>query len=75
MEEIMQLSIRYWGMWNYLPQASRLEASIKEKHPSAEVTLIEGSGGEFEVTFNGDLIFSKKELERFPEDEEILTKI
>ncbi len=34
--------------------------------------LTEGSGGVFEVTVDGDLIFSKKKEGRFPEDEEIL---
>jgi selenoprotein W-related protein len=37
-----------------------------------EFTLIPSSGGVFEVTFNGELIFSKKELGRFPEDGEVL---
>jgi len=35
------------------------------------VEIIPSSGGVFEVTLNGDLIFSKKELGRFPSDEEI----
>jgi len=33
---------------------------------------VEGSGGVFEVMVDGDLIFSKKQKGRFPEDEEIL---
>jgi len=33
------------------------------------------SGGVFEVTYNGELIFSKKGLDRFPEKGEILTLI
>ncbi|TCP52819.1 selenoprotein W-related protein [Tumebacillus sp. BK434] len=37
-----------------------------------EFTLVPASGGVFEVTFNGELIFSKKELGRFPEDGEVL---
>nr|WP_198299627.1 Rdx family protein [Tumebacillus avium] len=37
-----------------------------------EFTLIPASGGVFEVTFNGELIFSKKELGRFPEEGEVL---
>jgi selenoprotein W-related protein len=36
------------------------------------VTLIESSGGVFEVDADGKLIFSKKQLDRFPEDGEIL---
>ena len=33
------------------------------------------SGGVFEVTLNGSLIFSKKQLERFPKDGEVVTFI
>jgi len=33
------------------------------------------SGGVFEVTLNGRLIFSKKQLGRFPNDGEIVTFI
>lgn len=33
--------------------------------------LIESGGGVFEIKANGHLIFSKKQLGRFPEDEEI----
>jgi len=29
-------------------------------------------GGVFEVTYNGELIFSKKQLDRFPEKGEII---
>jgi selT/selW/selH-like putative selenoprotein len=32
-------------------------------------TLIEGSGGVFEVEVNGKLVFSKKAARRFPENE------
>jgi selenoprotein W-related protein len=37
----------------------------------AEVQLIASSGGVFEVNVDGDLVFSKKSLARFPEDGEI----
>lgn len=40
-----------------------------------KVTLIEGSGGVFEVKKDGELIFSKKQLGRFPEHEEIFAKL
>lgn len=38
---------------------------------SSGITLIPSSGGVFEVTYNGDLIFSKKAENRFPEESEI----
>ncbi len=34
------------------------------------MTLVKGGGGVFEVTVDGDLVFSKKALGRFPEDSE-----
>lgn len=39
---------------------------------SLEVTLIPGSGGVFTVCTDGKQIFAKKEVNRFPEEGEIL---
>jgi len=52
-----------------------LEAEIKEPHPGAGVHLVEGSGGVFEVTVDGTLLFSKKELGRHAEPGEVLSLI
>lgn len=38
-------------------------------------TLVRGKGGEFEITADGVVIFSKKQEGRFPDTEEILTKL
>ena len=37
----------------------------------AEVELLPSTGGVFEVTVEGKIVFSKKELKRFPEEGEI----
>jgi selT/selW/selH-like putative selenoprotein len=37
----------------------------------AEVALVKGGGGVFEITVDGRLAFSKKQLGRFPTDAEI----
>jgi selenoprotein W-related protein len=37
----------------------------------AEVELISSSGGVFEIVADGKLIFSKKSLQRFPEEGEV----
>jgi selenoprotein W-related protein len=55
-----------------------VEEEIKEGFSEAEIQLIEGSGGIFEVTCDGTLLFSKLDLigtdrERFPETGEILS--
>jgi selT/selW/selH-like putative selenoprotein len=38
-------------------------------------TLVRGSGGEFEVTVDGKLVFSKKQAGRFPDSAEVLAQI
>tara|TARA_B100000749_G_C18440904_1_gene472125 strand:- start:1002 stop:1175 length:174 start_codon:yes stop_codon:yes gene_type:complete len=48
-----------------------LEAELKSKFGGVGVELISSGGGVFEVTLDGDLIFSKRSLDRFPEDGEI----
>ena len=58
-------------MWNYLPKASSLEVELKNNFPQADISLISSGGGVFEISLNGNLIFSKKALNRFPEDGEI----
>lgn len=44
-------------------------AQYKDKVGSLE--LIPGSGGAYEVIANGQLIFSKKKLGRYPEPQEL----
>ena len=40
-----------------------------------DATLTKGSGGQFEVVLDGNLIYSKKQMGRFPELSEVLDKI
>jgi selenoprotein W-related protein len=40
-----------------------------------ESQLVRGSGGIFEVSVDGDPIFSKKEEGRFPSEKEIVDKL
>ena len=37
--------------------------------------LIRGSGGEFEITVDGRLVFSKKQQGRFPDLQEVLAQL
>ena len=73
----MNISIEYCSMWNYLPRAASLANEILEKYDTdvKELTLIPSGGGVFEVIKNGDLIFSKKSLDRFPDDGEVMNLI
>lgn len=67
----MKISIEYCAMWNYLPKASSLEVELKNNFPQADISLISSGGGVFEISLNGNLIFSKRALNRFPEEGEI----
>ena len=67
----MKISIEYCAIWNYLPKASSLEVELKNNFPQANISLISSGGGVFEISLNGNIIFSKKALNRFPEDGEI----
>ncbi len=49
-----------------------MAAEIEQEYPEAKVRLLESSGGVFEVTVDGDLIFSKKELERHANEGEVI---
>jgi len=49
-----------------------LEADLKKQFPDSDITLISSGGGVFEVTLDGELIFSKKALERFPNPGEVV---
>ena len=66
----MEITIEYCTMWGYLDKALSLRESIQRKF-GVKGKLIKGQGGVFEITLNNSLIFSKKELGRFPDDNEI----
>ena len=51
-----------------------MQSAIKDKFDHV-ATLIEGSGGAFEVRVNGKLVFSKLKTFRFPEHDEIFDAI
>lgn len=44
---------------------------LEEKY-GAEVELVPGVGGVFDITVDGKLMFSKKQTGRFPTDEEVI---
>jgi selenoprotein W-related protein len=44
---------------------------LQEKY-GADVELVPGVGGVFEITVDGKLMFSKKQMGRFPTDEEVI---
>ncbi|MBW1789811.1 MAG: Rdx family protein [Deltaproteobacteria bacterium] len=54
-----------------MPKAAGLAAAIKETF-GTDAELIKGGNGIFDVKVDGDLIFSKYKVNRFPEHDEIL---
>ena len=66
----MKVSIEYCNSWGYLNQALSLRESI-ERQFGIKAELVKGMGGVFEVSVNDNLLFSKKELGRFPDENEI----
>jgi selenoprotein W-related protein len=49
-----------------------LAAEIKQAFPDADIRLLESSGGLFEVTVDGSLVFSKKATRRHAQPGEVL---
>ena len=70
----MKISIKYCKQWNYLPRASSMGDELK-KNLGAEIELIAGSNGIFDVTVDNKMIFSKSEQGRFPQADEIISLI
>ncbi len=54
-----------------------MATALLEKYGNAiqSLSLIPSGGGVYEVTKNGNLIFSKKSTDRFPELDEILESL
>lgn len=71
------ISIEYCTSWGYLSRAVALAENLLDEHKNDidKVIIIPSSGGVFEVAVNGESIFSKKELDRFPEENEVEDKI
>ena len=66
----MKIVIEYCVNWNYKPRASSLGDELNKQF-GADIELAAGSGGVFEVSLDGKKIFSKRKLNRFPEEREV----
>ena len=73
----MEVKIEYCTSWNYQPRAASLADALKEKYGAEvkQVDLVPGSGGAFEVSLNGTLLYSKLETRQFPTTEQIAAAI
>ncbi len=68
-----KIKIEYCTGWGYLARAVALTRNILKEHANniTELILEPSSDGVLEVSVNDELIFSKKELDRYPEKKEI----
>ena len=65
------ISIKYCVPWDYVPQAVSLSKQLMNlcSWDISGIQLIPGTQGAFEITFDGDLIYSKKQTGEFPSNE------
>lgn len=70
-----KVSVEFCMKWNYAPKAASLAESLFSKFRSdiQEMRLIPSQGGAFEVTVNGQKIYSKLETGTFPEHDRIIS--
>ena len=71
----MRVVIEYCVVWNYEPRALSLGEELSLAFPDVIAGHIPGDRGAFEVIVDDVLVFSKLELDRFPEEGEIVNLI
>ncbi|MFC1837443.1 SelT/SelW/SelH family protein [Thermodesulfobacteriota bacterium] len=57
-----------------MPRASRMGDELK-KNLGAEIELVAGSNGIFDISLDGEMIFSKFAQRRFPDPDEVVELI
>ena len=70
----MKIAIKYCAQWNYLPRASSLGDELK-KNLGADIDLVAGANGVFDISLDGKMIYSKFEQGRFPQPDDIIKLI
>lgn len=68
-----RIEFEYCTMCNWMLRTAWMAEEILTTFQGevGEVALIPGTGGIFEVRVNGKMIFSRKEMERFPDIKEL----
>jgi selenoprotein W-related protein len=68
-----RVEIRYCTQCRWLLRAAWMAQELLSTFDTelGEVALVPGTGGVFEVSLDGELIFSRKQAERFPESKEL----
>lgn len=70
---IHRLEIEYCTQCRWLLRAAWLAQELLTTFESdiQSLSLVPGTGGVFEVRLNGNVIFSRKQVSRFPESKEL----
>ena len=77
-EKIKLIQINYCGVWGFYPQASSLEAYLKDNLQIEEdnINLTDVGRGIFQVLVNDTVIFDNRTDDKnFPNEKEILEEI
>ena len=76
MKEI-KITVEFCMMWNYAPKAASLaeELFTHFRNTITSMELIPSSGGVFEISVNGENIYSKREVGKFPKADTIISTI
>jgi len=69
------VKVEYCGAWGYRSKYERLKAQILAAVPDAQVSGVVGRKTSFEITLNGQVIYSKLKTDKFPEYEEIVALV
>lgn len=67
------ISIEYCTAWDYRKRAVALTESVLKlfKNEITSLNIIPSDDGKFHIKFNDEIIYSKEQLNRFPEQLEI----
>ena len=74
---MLKIEIVYCAVWHYANRAVSLMDELLKgyEHMIESVALIPSDGGRFEVSVNGDLIYSKLQTKRHAEAGEVVNMI
>ncbi|MFJ5446149.1 SelT/SelW/SelH family protein [Methylobacillus methanolivorans] len=73
LSKLPEVEIEYCTQCRWLLRAAWMAQELLTTFDTdlGRVSLVPGTGGIFEVRLNGELLFSRKEQERFPESKEL----
>ncbi|XP_074512420.1 migration and invasion enhancer 1-like [Sebastes fasciatus] len=72
---LLKIEVEYCGGGGYGPRYQELARVVKAEFPEADVSGSVGRQDSFEITINGQLVFSKKEIGEFPNEDAVMEQI